>query len=328
MRQSLLIGFVTLLALLVGGCPANQENPTAVGGSPSPNPQAAPPSPSTPPTKVGSSNVQPTPKPDNQLPISGLTQTLPPEEQLKRATKGRVDPFSLISDIKPIKTVVPNPEVPGNNQSGPIRVVPPTPPPAPPPRNQGTGGNRSSGNQSTRIIKRNVLPPQPPSIARTTIPRAKPVTPSTTTPKTKPKTAPITAPRNTVATKPSPSSTQVSIPPTPPLPPPPKFVPDLPKLPEPTLAKGIEVTGVIEVGGVPRAILKAPNEAARYVQTGQRVSNGQVLVKRIEMNRGPNPVVILEQYGIEVARQVGEKPSTTPNQADVPPPPPNVQPPA
>jgi hypothetical protein len=271
---------------------------------------------------VASSNVQP--KPDNQLAISGLTQTLPPEEQLKRATKGRVDPFSLISDIQPIKTVVPNLEGAGNNQSEPIKVVPPIPPPAPPTGNKSTGSNRSSGNQSTKIIKRNVLPPQPRGIARTTIPRPKPVTPSNT----KPRTAPTPQPSNTIATKPSPLSTQVSVPPTPPLPPPPKFIPDLPKLPEPTLAKGIEVTGVIEIAGVPQAILKAPNESARYVRQGQRVSNGQVLVKRIEMNRGPGPVVILEQYGIEVARQVGEKPSTTPNQADVPPPPPNVQPPA
>ena len=324
MRQSLLISLVTLLALLVGGCPANQENPTAVGGSPSPNPNATPTSPSTPPTKVASSNVKSPPKPDNQIAVSGLTQTLPPEEQLKRATKGRVDPFSLISDIKPIKTVVPNPEGAGNNQSQPIRVVPPIPPPVTPPRNQSSGnrssGNSSSGNQSRRTSRTNVLPSPIQRIARSIIPRPKPLTPRLVTP-----------PKTTITIKPSPPSTGVSVPPTPPtppLPPPPKFVPDLPKLPEPTLAKGIEVTGVIEIAGVPQAILKAPNETARYVREGQRVSNGQVLVKRIEMNRGPNPVVILEQYGIEVARQVGEKPSTTPNQADAPPPLPNIQPPA
>jgi hypothetical protein len=36
-----------------------------------------------------------------------------------------------------------------------------------------------------------------------------------------------------------------------------------------------------------------------------------VLVKRIEMSQGANPTVILEQYGIEVAKQVGEQPSKT-----------------
>jgi hypothetical protein len=83
----------------------------------------------------------------------------------------------------------------------------------------------------------------------------------------------------------------------------------LPPLPEPTLAKAVEVTGVVIVNGVPQAIVKAPNEATtRYVQAGQRLSNGQILVKRIEMNGGSDPVVILEQNGVEVARAVGEKP--------------------
>jgi hypothetical protein len=86
----------------------------------------------------------------------------------------------------------------------------------------------------------------------------------------------------------------------------------LPKLPEPTQARGIQVTGVVEVGGVPMAIVKVPNEPSRYVREGQRIANGQVLVKRIEMNQGPEPVVILEQYGIEVARGVGEAPATSP----------------
>ncbi len=86
----------------------------------------------------------------------------------------------------------------------------------------------------------------------------------------------------------------------------------LPPLPDPTLAKAVQVTGVIVVGGVPQAILQAPNEAtSRYVQAGQRISNGQVLVKRIEMNNGSDPIVILEQNGVEVARAVGS-PATSP----------------
>ncbi|GAP97320.1 hypothetical protein [Leptolyngbya sp. NIES-2104] len=80
----------------------------------------------------------------------------------------------------------------------------------------------------------------------------------------------------------------------------------LPPLPDPTLAKAVQVTGVIVVGGVPQAIVQAPNEStSRYVQVGQRISNGQVLVKRIEMNGGSDPIVILEQNGVEVARAVG-----------------------
>lgn len=85
----------------------------------------------------------------------------------------------------------------------------------------------------------------------------------------------------------------------------------LPPLPEPTLARGVEVSGVVVVGGVAEAIVKAPNEAtSRYVRAGQRLSNGQILVKRIEVNGGSDPVVILEQNGIEVSRAVGDKPSS------------------
>jgi len=36
-----------------------------------------------------------------------------------------------------------------------------------------------------------------------------------------------------------------------------------------------------------------------------------VLVKRIEINEGADPIVILEQYGIEVSRAVGEETVTS-----------------
>ncbi len=86
----------------------------------------------------------------------------------------------------------------------------------------------------------------------------------------------------------------------------------LPPLPLPTLAEAVEVSGVIVVSGVPQAIVKAPNEStSRYVGAGQRLSNGQILVKRIEMNGGSDPLVILEQNGVEVSRGVGEKATPT-----------------
>jgi hypothetical protein len=80
-----------------------------------------------------------------------------------------------------------------------------------------------------------------------------------------------------------------------------------PPRPQPTLARAVKVTGVVQVGNTLHAIVNAPNEpTSRYVQVGQRLSNGQVLVKRIEMNGSSTPVVILEQNGIEVATGVGE----------------------
>lgn len=90
--------------------------------------------------------------------------------------------------------------------------------------------------------------------------------------------------------------------------PPPAGIPPLPALPQPTLAQAVEVTGVVDVGGNVQAIVKAPNEpTSRYVSVGQRLSNGQVLVKRIILSPGADPVVILEENGVEVARVVGSK---------------------
>ena len=88
----------------------------------------------------------------------------------------------------------------------------------------------------------------------------------------------------------------------------PKLKTILPPAPQPETAKGVIVTGVILIGKVPQAIVQVPDEpTSRYVQPGQRLVNG-VLVKRIEMGKGSNPTVILEQYGVEVAKQVGEQP--------------------
>jgi hypothetical protein len=83
------------------------------------------------------------------------------------------------------------------------------------------------------------------------------------------------------------------------------------------LAQAVKVTGVVQIGSTVHAIVNAPNEpSSRYVRVGQRLSNGQVLVKRIEMNQGSEPVVVLEQNGVEVQTAVGEGgPATEPTAA-------------
>lgn len=76
--------------------------------------------------------------------------------------------------------------------------------------------------------------------------------------------------------------------------------------PQPTLAQAVKVTGVVQIGNTLHAIVSAPNEpSSRYVRAGQRLSNGQVLVKRIEINRGSEPIVVLEENGVEVQTAVG-----------------------
>ncbi len=90
---------------------------------------------------------------------------------------------------------------------------------------------------------------------------------------------------------------------------------DLPELPEPTvIASQVQVTGVASVDGKSYAIVKAPNEpTSRYVQVGDRIANGTVLVKRIENPSGSAPVVILEERGQEIALPVGS--NASPNEA-------------
>lgn len=76
---------------------------------------------------------------------------------------------------------------------------------------------------------------------------------------------------------------------------------------EPTLAKEVFISGLYEANGRTKLIVQAPEESSsRYVEVGQYLSNGQVLVKRIEQDSFSSPVIILEESGMEVAVKVGE----------------------
>lgn len=83
---------------------------------------------------------------------------------------------------------------------------------------------------------------------------------------------------------------------------------DLPEPPPvvPTLARDVVISGLFEANGRTRIIVQAPNESSsRYVEVGQYLSNGQILVKSIDKNHFPAPRVILEEAGIEVAKTIG-----------------------
>ncbi|MEM8612598.1 MAG: hypothetical protein AAGF93_11305 [Cyanobacteria bacterium P01_H01_bin.105] len=77
----------------------------------------------------------------------------------------------------------------------------------------------------------------------------------------------------------------------------------LPEIPQPTTARAVRVSGVLQIGGSPYAIVKAPNEIERYVRQGERIAGGSVVVKRID-TRSAEPRVILVENGIEVERLV------------------------
>ncbi len=321
MRQVSLIGLVSVLALFVSGCPGGNEGGGTGSVTPTPTtptPVASPVAPKPSPSAAAQPFDKPlaAKQPAKPVGVTGLLQTLPPEARVTQIPKGRTDPFAAIP-VQPQIAVSPNAETtPVSIAARPVPTLPQLPSLR---GNQGTG---RAGTQAPGAAGRNATRPaagaarpggtaRPNTAARpggTARPNTAARPGGTTRPNTGARPGTTTRPGNT----------------PPPLP---AFIPELPRLPEPTLARGVEVTGVIDVAGVPNAIVRVPNEPSRYVQAGQRISNGQVLVKRIEMNRGPTPVVVLEQYGIEVAKQVGEKPVAAPGQpgsptAIIPPPPP------
>lgn len=90
------------------------------------------------------------------------------------------------------------------------------------------------------------------------------------------------------------------------------------------LAQKVVISGLYEANGSTKLIVQAPEENnSRYVEVGQYLSNGQILVKSIDRNHFPTPLVILEQSGIEISKAIGETPgdskdriSTLPESSD------------
>lgn len=114
---------------------------------------------------------------------------------------------------------------------------------------------------------------------------------------------------STPQSAPSAPPNRSSSPTTPPAAPPsaPNFEPPRPST---GIAESIEVLGVIQVGREVQILIRTPDSAVgRYVAVGETVANGQVLIRRVErLQGGSEPVVILVQNGIEVARSVGDMP--------------------
>ena len=207
-------------------------------------------------------------------------------ERANTVAKGRQDPFArIVSPIIPITakqtdsidTDSTDPDSDSTDTIAAQRPVPSLPKIKRSRVISASVGPSLKQKLSTKIANRTAKSKQGTKVAARNVPKPKPK-PISVVPKTLP------------AVLPQPDLTSV-------LPPP----------PQPELARAVEVTGVILVGGKAQAIIKVPSEpTSRYVNSGARLSNG-VFVKRIEVNEGSDPVVILEQYGIEVAKMVGEK---------------------
>lgn len=223
-------------------------------------------------------------KPKDPKAVSGLIPLISADAALKLAQAGRKDPFATIA-LKPdeldsgeesVRTLLPSLPtlpVPPKTQVPAIGPLTPTPPPI-----LATGSSSPGAPNLPVLPQAQPLPelpnlPGPPNIL---IP---PIGPST--PEPVPEDSPEQEP----------------------------FSPELPPLPEPTLANDLVVTGVITVKGVPHAIVEGPDLKSTYVRAGDSLLNGQVLVKRIEATKGGPALVIFEELGIEVTKQVGESPA-------------------
>jgi hypothetical protein len=69
----------------------------------------------------------------------------------------------------------------------------------------------------------------------------------------------------------------------------------------------VQITGVVRTGNQIMVIAKAADEpTARYLQAGDSLSGGRVVVQAIEMNGKGEPQVILQQNGVKVTKRVGE----------------------
>lgn len=283
-----------LVALAITGCGSSD------------NPQSASPAPSPPPVAVSPSPVKPQPPIIAQNPSGtaylapSLIQPTNANQRVKQVAKGRRDPFAAL--FAPVTTPIP------------VSVAPPNYPTAAAPTNSSSNNNSqqassrgSSSNTSTSgsssasrrqststLAARNSRPNKQQSSNPIRVSANSQSRPNQTTPGT-PNTSPINPP-------PPSSLPGNNLPPAPPV----QLAPEL--------AQNVTVMGVIQIGETTQAIVQVPNEpTSRYVQVGQRLSNGQVLVKRIEMNEGAEPLVVLEQYGVEVAKAVGEQPANQNN---------------
>ena len=207
--------------------------------------------------------------------VASLIQPTNSTERLIVVKKGRTDPFGQI--VEPI----------GSTTALGPQIVVPTLPPLPTPPQQKLIKKKSA--QTAQLPKKSAQTAQLPKKSAQTAQLPKKSVKTAQLPK-KPGFNPV-LPRVLAGSVNSP-----------------KFTTVLPPIRQPEMARAVIVTGVVLIGKTPQAIVKVPDElSSRYVRPGQRLVNG-VLVKRIEISQGANPTVILEEYGIEVAKQVGEQP--------------------
>jgi hypothetical protein len=84
---------------------------------------------------------------------------------------------------------------------------------------------------------------------------------------------------------------------------------NLPSLPSKPELAAVKVTGVVEIAGMPRAIVEAPDEkTSRTVGVGDSLSGGKLYVKNIDLSNRAEPMVIFQQGDTQFSVAVGREP--------------------
>jgi hypothetical protein len=347
------LGVVSSLSILTTSCGGDSQPPTPAA-SPAvtaPSPAAAVP-PTAPTTPVATAATTPapiatTPAPDKSKvavkPVSvdvaaGLIPPTDGESWAKTVSKGRSDPFGMLS-LQPVEVIEPidplaqpvTAKIATNNslpttKSGVAKLSPlPTIKVVKVSGKQriASNGNRvTTSKQSTTTIS---------AIPRTGINRALPKITVAISASKPVKSATIVGPRNNKGTAtikpvktamiPKSRSNNNGISAIKPVQVPSIVAAKPEKIVEkPLQAMALEISGVIEVDGQTQIIIKMPTESfSRYIAVGERIGNGKVLIKRVEGQNSLTPTVVLEEVGVEVPRKIGDVPSASTESVATPP---------
>lgn len=295
MRSPTIVPLLALLAIAASSC--GSDTPEATGEDPTASAPASAPANAPGAASTDDAKAQPFDSPtvaaqDTTAPANGLIGSTNSKEraiqvqrniQASQKNKGNTNPFGLLP-VKAIPDVAENSLAVSGNGSSAKPGGPPLPP-----------LNPQSGEPTPDL-------PFPIIPLVSSIPYIPPleISPQGRAPVNPP--SPGRAP-----SAPSSASSPRSNPPAAAPPAAPNFEPPPPST---SLAESIEVLGVVQVGREVQILVRTPDSPlGRYVAVGETVANGQVLIRRVErLQGGGEPIVILVQNGIEVARVVGDTP--------------------
>jgi hypothetical protein len=336
------LGVISSLSVLTTSCggdskpPTPAASPAAVAPAPTVPAAAAPAAtatatPATPATKTTPAATAAKPAVPGKTPIAikpvsvdvaaGLIPPTDGESWAKTVAKGRPDPFGMLA-LQPIEVIEPiDPLVQAAKPQQPsVKVAanntPASKPSVLPTIKIATGSTKATkvaGNQKIASSGKNqtvAISAIPRSGVNRALPKIIVALKDPVIAKTKPTTKVV---RNSKVIAAKPVLTRAKVTGANDFPIKPQIAAKPEKIVEkPLQAMAVEISGVIEVGGRTQVIVKLPTESfSRYIEVGERVADGKVLIKRVEGQNSLSPTVVLEEVGVEVPRKIGDRTSAS-----------------